>query len=451
MAGERDLFWGADATDAQFRTGDDQPSDRFVLLEDTDAGTILLEYDDAAGEYVYRGPVNMDGNALSGVSDLTVNSSITDPTGTTYTDLAAIAGIKSVQTTAPSSPAQGDTWGNPDTGVVKWWDGEAWVSDPPDVLKEAVTFAESDVSIANGVSLSGSIVMGGPIDDFESGDLIVEDDGWQDWSGETSALSAQQTNVLVGSWSGLLESSNASPAVTLNRNQTADINQFAIDFELDNQTGDGTDAFSVRIAGANGNYGIVANAAGDGQFQTQPFSWSANTHYRLIFTNIDYENQTYDIELYDVDSDSSQTDSGVSFNQSIGTFSHIELVNVTNSSGQTVNAYIDSPTVTREQTFQTQSNPIVSWTSGMPPADLAAWDAVWYQRTLDGETVTVDVLDGTDTVLDDPDGNPLTDVPNGVDISHIDPSTEIRVRANLSRADTANDPSFDSVTVTGVR
>lgn len=77
MAGERDLYFGADATDATYRVGDDDADSRFVLAEDTNAGTILLEYDEANSEWVSRGPVNLDGNNISNVGDLEVGSTTT--------------------------------------------------------------------------------------------------------------------------------------------------------------------------------------------------------------------------------------------------------------------------------------------------------------------------------------------------------------------------------------
>lgn len=75
---ERDIYFGADATDAQFRTGDDPAEDRFVVAEDTDSGTILLEWDDAVGEWVSRGPVNMSGNDVTNVGALDATSITTD-------------------------------------------------------------------------------------------------------------------------------------------------------------------------------------------------------------------------------------------------------------------------------------------------------------------------------------------------------------------------------------
>lgn len=93
MAGERDLYWGADPTDAQYRTGDDIADNRFVVAEDTDGGTILLEYDEAASEWVSRGNVNLDGNNISNVGDLEVGSIGNNDTPITVNDLFDRAGV----------------------------------------------------------------------------------------------------------------------------------------------------------------------------------------------------------------------------------------------------------------------------------------------------------------------------------------------------------------------
>jgi hypothetical protein len=65
MAGEREINFGADATDAQWRIADDSTSGNFVLAEDLDGSTVLLEYDTTNNEWVSRGPVNLGGNNLT--------------------------------------------------------------------------------------------------------------------------------------------------------------------------------------------------------------------------------------------------------------------------------------------------------------------------------------------------------------------------------------------------
>lgn len=74
MAGERRINFGADATDARYAIEDTGDGANFVLARDTTGGTVLLEYDDSAGEWVNRGGVNMDGNDISNVGTVTANS-----------------------------------------------------------------------------------------------------------------------------------------------------------------------------------------------------------------------------------------------------------------------------------------------------------------------------------------------------------------------------------------
>jgi len=80
----RRINWGADATDAKYRTEDTGTPGDFVVAEDTDGNTVLLKYDDTAGEWVYGGPVNMSGSDISNVGQLSstsVNTEQADVTG----------------------------------------------------------------------------------------------------------------------------------------------------------------------------------------------------------------------------------------------------------------------------------------------------------------------------------------------------------------------------------
>lgn len=78
MAGERRINFGADATDARYAIEDTGNGANFILARDTTGGTVLLEYDDAAGEWVNRGGVDMDGNDISNVGTVNANSVSTD-------------------------------------------------------------------------------------------------------------------------------------------------------------------------------------------------------------------------------------------------------------------------------------------------------------------------------------------------------------------------------------
>lgn len=75
MAGERQIYWGPTIADAKYRTRDDDPQGgQFVVVEDTDNGTVLLRWDNVAGEWVYGGPVNMGGEDLTNAGTLSAAS-----------------------------------------------------------------------------------------------------------------------------------------------------------------------------------------------------------------------------------------------------------------------------------------------------------------------------------------------------------------------------------------
>lgn len=81
----------------------------------------------------------------------------------------------------------------------------------------------------------------------------------------------------------------------------------------------------------------------------------------------------------------------------------------------------------------TSGDATIDWAG---PSDIASWDLATFQRTVDGETVTIDVVDSAGTVL-------FSDIPQNFDISTVAVSTDVRLVVNLSRASTANNPSLD--------
>jgi hypothetical protein len=78
---------------------------------------------------------------------------------------------------------------------------------------------------------------------------------------------------------------------------------------------------------------------------------------------------------------------------------------------------------------------VIQFDSGVP-ADIEAYDLAAFQSSDDGETVTVDVEDGSGTVL-------YSDITQNFDITTVDPSKNVKLRANLSRSNTANNPTVD--------
>jgi hypothetical protein len=64
-----DINWGGDSSTAPFSSRLDEANGDLILAEDNSGGTVLLEYDGTTWQY--RGPVEMNGEDISGVGTLT--------------------------------------------------------------------------------------------------------------------------------------------------------------------------------------------------------------------------------------------------------------------------------------------------------------------------------------------------------------------------------------------
>jgi hypothetical protein len=84
---------------------------------------------------------------------------------------------------------------------------------------------------------------------------------------------------------------------------------------------------------------------------------------------------------------------------------------------------------------ETSGDVLVEFDSAVP-ADISSYDLATFQRTLENETVSVDVEDGGGTVL-------FSNISKDFNISSVSPLKNVKLRANLSRTDTANNPKVD--------
>jgi hypothetical protein len=64
-----DINWGGDSSTAPFSSRLDEANGDLIIAEDNSGGTVLLEYDGSTWQY--RGPVDMNGENISGVGTLT--------------------------------------------------------------------------------------------------------------------------------------------------------------------------------------------------------------------------------------------------------------------------------------------------------------------------------------------------------------------------------------------
>lgn len=105
------------------------------------------------------------------------------------------------------------------------------------------------------------------------------------------------------------------------------------------------------------------------------------------------------------------------------------------SSVSTSNNAANISTIKALNTKANSGDVLISFDSGSP-ADIKSYDLATFQRTLDNETLTVDVVDSNGTVL-------KSDISKDTDISDIATTTDVQLRANLSRNDSANNPTLD--------
>jgi hypothetical protein len=72
---DRTIHFGDDAADARYRIQDTSSTGGdLVLAEDLDGGTVLLEYDYSASEWVSRGPVNLSGNDITNAGSISADT-----------------------------------------------------------------------------------------------------------------------------------------------------------------------------------------------------------------------------------------------------------------------------------------------------------------------------------------------------------------------------------------
>ena len=303
------------------------------------------------------------------------------------------------------------------------------------VTEESITFEESNITVTNNQTTindgSVGLVDLTVIDDFEDGDITTLSNKWDGWTGDTGALKAQTGTVISGVYSGELSAPNAVTSISTTRDSITATDRVALLLRSDNQTGDASDLFDVRLS-ASSTFIDNINFTDDGNITVggnDVSTWSANTTYLVEIKNIDYSNDTYDLAV-----DGSIIASDVSFSNSASGIDTLSIRNITANSNQSRNLYIDDVQVGGPQST-TNGDVLVQWDEGTPD-DIDSWDLATYQRTLDGETVTVDIEDSTGTVL-------KSDVSKDTDISDIAASTDVQLRANISRNNTSNNPTLD--------
>jgi hypothetical protein len=306
----------------------------------------------------------------------------------------------------------------------------------PNPYDQAQTFVESSLTLArNNTRVSGGSVELGlaittTIDDVEDGDITTTPSNWDGWKGDTGSLTAQQGTVLYGSYSLELSSSGSNLLIETERDSETTAGA-AFSIQVDAQSSNSGDGVWIDFYTPSGS--IVGSVRfNDGSNVTYGgtellSSWSVDTTYDIEWLP-DFSSDTADIYI-----NGSLVGENISNSSSQSGFARIAPRNIVLNSGISRNLYIDNVGLLGDATA---GDALIEWDKGVP-TDIFAWDVATFTRTLDNETVTVDVEDGSGTVL-------LSDINRNTDISSVAANTNVKLRVNLSRSDTSNNPTLDS-------
>jgi hypothetical protein len=351
------------------------------------------------------------------VNTLEATDSITDASGDTHTgELADKDGDDLTPNTINVATSITDPEGNTVTSL----------SDPVRVTEETSTFSESNVVITTNktkISSGSTSLNDRATEDFFPDDF--EDGVDSNWTGSTGSLSATTNVVLDGSQSGVLETTNTGDEVFFSGLDEKD--NLRVLVQSDTDFGNTGDSFGIDVRSPNGDaMGRLEFDDGGGldlSSGSTSFSWSIDETYEVVF-DYDFVNSEVDYKI-----DGTKVGNNSINGNSIG---EVEALNRTFNDGGTRKFYFDAKTFTPKTGFVS-----VAFDSGSP-SDIDSWDLATFQRTLDNETVTVDVEDSNGNVL-------KSDISKDTDISDIATSTDVQLRANLSRNDTSNNPTLDYV------
>jgi len=387
-------------------------------------------------------------------STLEATTSITDASGDTHTgELADSVDVSSIQASSDVDHQQtanrthdGDDLTPNTVDVATSITDPAGntftdLSDPVRVTEEAVTFEESDVAVTTNrcdvsggsINLTDVYAVSSLIDDFESDNFVIENSNWSDWDATNATVQSQ--SVIDGSFSAELSVNDGVSTIATDRSSQFEPDSIGASFLIpDNPPS--TSGDNLRIEFYEGlNQSTVARARFEddnsiyldaGSVDTG-VDWQTGVRYDVIF-DIDWSSGAYD---FVVNGDTVVSAQPLNTNIGIG---RIETTLQTSISGGSWSGIVDT-FATFDLGPASSGNALIGWESGSP-ADINSWDLSTFQRTPDGETVTVDVLDDNGNVL-------FSDIDPNADISTVDTSRNVKLRANFSRNDTSNNPTLD--------
>ncbi|AFH21518.1 hypothetical protein OSG_eHP3_00025 [environmental Halophage eHP-3] len=341
-------------------------------------------------------------------------------------ELIGGSGYDDVQATAPSSPSIGDTWFDESEQAGKIYTdfggGADWhvlpvqdelqsgrtrellllLQDRPvpeviDPLNIQTGLSSGYATDGNGdyVLYEGNSVL---ILDAEDGDIDPSSSDWNDWSGDRSAVSLNDSSPITGTYSVDLASSNDNVFPIIERGGNGITKGVKFKIRINDQLGNSDDYIELSVVDDGGINEIVVTFSMNGDIETDSGvvgSWSQGTVYDVKIVP-DFGNS------YDLVVDGTTLDSNNSWS-----VSNLEQLNWgfnTQNSGGSATATLDE---IYEGVESPRNSGYVTDNYGAPttaPADFQQWNAIEAKDvTTGGSTsatpVEFEILDSSDSVL----------------------------------------------------
>jgi hypothetical protein len=188
------------------------------------------------------------------------------------------------------------------------------------------------------------------IDYFEDGDITVRPTDWTGWSGDTANLTAQQSVVLAGDYTGQLDATSGNISVVDAAPDTAEaVSESECLFRANSRSGSVDDNFRFGLLKSGTQFAeILLQSDGSlswGGATSISGSWSTSTTYRIRYYNIDYTNDVCDFELIDTSNDNviaSDTNRDFINSVSVGDADEMRLIVDSRDGGADQSGYYDN-------------------------------------------------------------------------------------------------------------
>jgi hypothetical protein len=378
-------------------------------------------------------------------------------------DLSASGDISAINLEANTSFI--DPAGNEYTGKVGLSNEEVQsiVRKGPNLFQSAQTFAESDLTLSfTGTTVSSnsiSLINSNVLHSFENNSLSPQRFNWvanasissQNSSDDNAWVVDDGTNSndgpIDGNYHAHIDASDGRTHFI--QYETRDGTNYQPDevsfwVHIHDITSSGTARVELKDSSQTVFARIDRNSTDTLHINSQDTGelWNGRPSYvKFRIKNIDWNNNVFDFE-HSLNGGDTITD--VPFSQSVngwGIWRH-EVVNAGGSHTQShdyIQAYGGNVGVTNN------GSAILEWEY---PSTINEWDVATFSRTLDNETVDVFVdysSDGGSTWSRTNNGNPISRNYVLANDNNILPSYDVRIEAELSRTNTSNNPTLDSV------